>query len=557
MKDGNAAQAINLLSNDIHRFDLALLHLNDFFQHPIGSIIAGYFIYNQIRIAAFAGLSMFVLFMPFQAWLGKKVANVRLSTAKRTDKRVQVMLSIVNGIHVIKMYGWEHAFSKVVNEIRKFEVKAIARGYNIRATLLSFEMLSKLAIFLSLVIYVMTGHEINARKAFIVIGYFDYIHRALLIWWPEAIAFLSEGYVSVKRIEQFLLLNVEGRRPIDGEVELESKSSEKGIVLRDASANWMQECSIVGIVKVDFNTKGHSLFAITGHVGSGKTSFLEVILKELPLMSGDLEVNGTVSYAAQQSWVFEGSVRNNIIFTEPFDEERYKEVTRVCSLERDFELMLHGDQTIAGDRGVSLSGGQKARVNLARAIYKQADIYLLDDPLSAVDPQVCKFIFNQCIKSFLKDKIVILVTHQLQFLSQVDHIVVMSHGRFQQSFDDLQSADVEFQKILESYKDKKSDEKKKKTEVKEAVIAVKGKKNVEQKVAKEVQQLGKVQSSVYKDYFSSVNSYVMVGCVGFLFLSTQIVDSCLSIFISIWLVESSKFNEFFDKTFGMVSLILG
>lgn len=531
MSDGMSGQAINLLSNDIARFDLALSAINDFWQNPIGSAVAGYLIFDQIGVAAFAGLTIFVLFLPLQAWLGKKSANVRLSTAKRTDKRVRIMLSILSGIHVIKMFGWERSFAKVVNDIRKREVKAIARGYNIRATLLSFEILSKVAIFLSLVTYVATGHEITARKAFIVIAFFDYIHRTLIYFWPETIIFISEGYISTKRIEEFLLLN----HSKGGEVVVEGKSAEPRIMLRNATAFWNQEATSVGVHKINFDTSNHKLIAVTGHVGSGKTSLLEVLLQELPLIDGVLEVSGTVSYAAQQSWVFEGSVRNNIIFTEEFDEARYKLVSRACSLERDFELMPHGDQTIVGERGVSLSGGQRARVNLARAVYKTADIYLLDDPLSAVDPHVCKHIFEECIKGFLKRKIVVLVTHQLQFLSDFDNILVMSHGKIQMqgTYDAVQGADVEFQKILESYKvGVKKSRKSGKEETKTKLPT--SKTNVEQKVVKEAQQLGKVKSTVYKDYMKAVNSIGFVAFVVVLFIFTQIVDSCLSIFISIW-----------------------
>lgn len=533
--DGISGTAINLLSNDITRFDLALSTINEFWQHPIGATIAGYFIINQIGLAALPGLLIFILYMPFQAWMGKKSANIRLSTAKRTDKRVRVMLSILSGIHVIKMYGWEQAFSKVINNIRKVEIKAIARGYNIRATILSFEILSKVAIFLSLVSYVLMGREITARKAFIVIAYFDYIYRSLLYFWPESITFVSEGLVSTSRIEEFLLLNVEKRRAIHGESKDDKKMKQNGIILNDATAYWNQEYSAIGIYKVNFDTASHKLIAITGHVGSGKTSLLEVMLKELPLVNGDLQINGTISYAAQQSWVFEGSVRSNIIFTEPFNEELYREVTRVCSLDRDFELMPHGDQTIVGDRGVSLSGGQRARVNLARAVYKTADIYLLDDPLSAVDPHVCRTIFEECVKGFLKDKIVIIVTHQLQYLSDCNHIVVMNRGQIQTqgSYYEIKVFDGEFKQMLDSFKEN-STSADKTDEIKQVKAVEIFQKNDQQKVEKEAQQLGKVQSTVYKDYFKAVNSRTFVSFVIILFIMTQIIDSCLSIFISIW-----------------------
>ena len=138
-----------------------------------------------------------------------------------------------------------------------------------------------------------------------------------------------------------------------------------------------------------------------GAVGSGKTSLLQAILGELEIDTGHLEVRGVVSYASQEAWLFGGSIKSNIIFVEEYNEIRYRQVIKVCALERDFELLIHRDDTIVGERGISLSGGQKARINLARCIYKKADIYLLDDPLSAVDTHVGKHIFKQCIQDFL------------------------------------------------------------------------------------------------------------------------------------------------------------
>lgn len=139
------------------------------------------------------------------------------------------------------------------------------------------------------------------------------------------------------------------------------------------------------------------LLAVIGPVGSGKSSLLQVILQELPLIEGNLTVNGKISYASQEPWLFAGSVRQNILFGLPMDRVKYKTVIKKCALERDFRLLPYGDKTIVGDRGVSLSGGQRARINLARAVYKEADIYLLDDPLSAVDTHVGKELFEQCI----------------------------------------------------------------------------------------------------------------------------------------------------------------
>lgn len=302
------------------------------------------------------------------------------------------------------MYGWENAFAKSVNAIRSFETRAIAKGYYIRATLLSLVFLPSFAVFATLVMYVLMGNSITAVKAFVTIAYFNYVRASLVEFWPMAVTSVAEGWVSLRRVEEFLLQQI----PHKSTRQLRKKSVrihslQNGIFMRSATAYWNQdEDNKVGIVSVDLEIEKQALVAVVGQVGSGKTTLLEVILKELPLTDGDMDVTGTLSYAAQLPWIFEGSVKKNILFTEELDDKRYKTVLNVCALERDLELFPHGDETIVGDRGISLSGGQKARINLARAVYKRADIYLLDDPLSAVDAHVGKHIFEKCIREFLK-----------------------------------------------------------------------------------------------------------------------------------------------------------
>lgn len=326
-----------------------------------------------------------------------------MKSATRTDSRVKFMFSILNGIQIIKMYAWENSFRKIINAVRKKEVAAIGKSLNIKAAILSFQISTEIAIFLSLVAYVLMGNSITAQKAFVTIAYFNYINHGLIEYWPMALTSVAEGIVSIRRVQDFLLHKVSAKVPGEVPKAQENSSLNHGVKFHNATAYWNQDgSSNIGIFSVDLNIGKENLTAIVGQVGSGKSTLLEVILKELPLTDGVMEVNGVISYASQQSWIFEGSIKNNIVFTNKLDEKRYKAVVQACALERDFELFTHGDETIVGDRGMNLSGGQKARVNLARAIYKTADIYLLDDPLSAVDVNVGNHIFEKCIKEFLK-----------------------------------------------------------------------------------------------------------------------------------------------------------
>lgn len=178
-------------------------------------------------------------------------------------------------------------------------------------------------------------------------------------------------------------------------------------------------------------------------------------MSELPVTDGDVIVQGDLSYAAQEPWLFTGTVRNNILFGEEFDRKRYQNVTKCCALMTDFEQLENGDKTIVGERGASLSGGQRARISLARAIYKPANIYLLDDPLSAVDAHVGRHLFDEVIgpKGRLANEKAtrVLVTHQIHFLTEADWIVIIENGRVsrQGTYSDLMSSELDFAKLLE------------------------------------------------------------------------------------------------------------
>lgn len=231
--------------------------------------------------------------------------------------------------------------------------------------------------------------------------------------------------------------------------EMEIIEPETNVVeMINVDATWTGDYKHRTLTELNIKIKSGKLYAIIGAVGSGKSSILQLLLGELPIYSGDVLINGDVSYGSQESWLFSGTVRNNILFGLPYDKLRYQDTVKHCALLTDFQQLPHGDKTFVGERGSALSGGQRARVSLARAVYKNASIYLLDDPLSAVDSHVGKHLFDECIgpRGFLARQRAtrILVTHQVHFLKDADWIIVMDQGAVlrQGTFDEVMDIDL-------------------------------------------------------------------------------------------------------------------
>ncbi|KAF9426815.1 hypothetical protein BGZ94_005973 [Podila epigama] len=208
---------------------------------------------------------------------------------------------------------------------------------------------------------------------------------------------------------------------------------------------------------VNLTLRRNELLAIVGPVGCGKSSFCMALLQEMPLVSGAFALakqdkgRVSMSYSAQAPWIFAGSIKSNILFGSPFDPERYDKVIKACELTRDLSLFPQGDLTIIGERGVTLSGGQRARVSLARAAYRDSDLYILDDPLSAVDPKVGRALFENCINGLLKDKARVLVTHQLQYIKDCETVIVLEQGQVTHTgrVDDVMQEEVVIEKVIE------------------------------------------------------------------------------------------------------------
>uniref|UniRef100_A0A0K2T7J4 ATP-binding cassette sub-family C member 4 n=1 Tax=Lepeophtheirus salmonis TaxID=72036 RepID=A0A0K2T7J4_LEPSM len=421
-------QMVNLLSNDVNRFDNSTVFLQYLWVAPIQFIcvmlITSYF----AGIEAVAGGALLIFFIFFQTYMGKMFSKLRLMTASKTDIRIQIMNEILDGIKVIKMYAWETPFVQLVTNARKNEMSVIKQTAGCKSFNYAFFSTSSrfvlLPVFLLMVLF---GVEINAQKIFLIFGLFDAIKLPLTHFFPSAISASSEALVSMKRIEEFLLLNE--LRDVQSKINhviLPGRYEPLTVEVTKISGKWLDSSNEFTLKNISFSVEIGELCAIIGPVGCGKSTIIQSLLGEFPVSYGEINIKGRISYASQEAWIFSGSVRQNILMGKPLIDKRYREVIRVCALEHDVREWPDGDYTFVGEKGISLSGGQKSRINLARCVYASADIYILDDPLSAVDPHVGQQLFDTCIQKFLSDKTVILVTHQLQFLKNANNIILLN-----------------------------------------------------------------------------------------------------------------------------------
>uniref|UniRef100_A0A3Q0SPS2 ATP-binding cassette, sub-family C (CFTR/MRP), member 4 n=1 Tax=Amphilophus citrinellus TaxID=61819 RepID=A0A3Q0SPS2_AMPCI len=386
-------QIVNLLSNDVNKFDEVTIFLHYLWVGPFQAAAVVALLWYEIGPSCLAGMGVLLILMPAQSMFGRLFSKFRSKTAVLTDSRIRTMNEVVSGIRIIKMYAWEKPFTALVSEVRRKEISKIMKSSYLRGlNMSSFFCASKLIVFVTFTLYVLLGNIISASRVFVAVSLYSSVRLTVTLFFPNAIEKLFESRVSVRRIQEFLMLD-EIRK---NTVALPPEEKDAAVEIQDLTCYWDKSLDAPTLQSISLSLSSNQLLAVIGPVGAGKSSLLSSILGELPAEKGVLKVAGQLTYAAQQPWVFPGTIRSNILFGKELNPQKYERVIRACALKRDLELLPDGDQTLIGDRGATLSGGQKARVNLARAVYQDADIYILDDPLSAVDAEVGRHLFEQC-----------------------------------------------------------------------------------------------------------------------------------------------------------------
>ncbi|KAJ8983684.1 hypothetical protein NQ317_003472 [Molorchus minor] len=533
-------QMVNLLSNDVGKFDFAVTYIYNFWVTPIETGVIMYFLYQYVGPTGLVGVCFLILFMFPQMFMGKKISQYRSRIAKCTDERVHLMGEILNGIQVIKMYNWEKSFAKLVVLSRKMEMKQIWAASIIRAIMNTcITVLHRTAIYLCVLTYILTGNIINATYVYTISSFYGILRQILTLYIPRAVSQFAETKTSLNRIQHFLShqeialnknANIELNRKLTE--DFKSKDFDEGTVhLENVSVKPQDTAPEYLLKNITFDVIPGQLVAIVGKVGSGKTTLLHTILREFVPVEGSVHVSGSISYASQEPWLFEGTIRQNIIFGENFNIEKYNEVVKACDLEKDFSSFPYKDQSLVG----ALSGGQRARVNLARALYKNAEVYLLDDPLSSVDARVGKHLFNECICGYLKGKCVVLVTNQLQYLKNVHNIYLIQNGKIQGTgaYDELKQVSLEFSELLMEHKDEEK-------QANESVVIEReiksnyNKSGEKQTEEKEQRSSGKISKSVYTNYLRAGGSCCSAILVLTLFFVAQVLASVADYFIILW-----------------------
>ncbi|XP_047464661.1 ATP-binding cassette sub-family C member 3 isoform X1 [Mugil cephalus] len=451
-RSSTVGEVVNLMSVDAQRFMDLTTFLNMLWSAPLQIMLALYFLWQNLGPSVLAGVAVMIMLIPFNAVIAMKTRAYQVEQMQHKDSRIKLMNEILNGIKVLKLYAWENSFRDKVLAIRQKELNVLRKTAYLGAlSTMAWTSAPFLVALTTFAVYVTVDENnvLDAEKAFVSLSLFN-ILRFPLNMLPQVISSIVQASVSLKRIQTFL-----SHDELDPDsVDRKNAGTEYAVTVVNGKYTWAKEDPPV-LHNINIMVPQGSLLAVVGHVGCGKSSLISALLGEMEKVEGEISVRGSVAYVPQQAWIQNATLRDNILFGKPYNEQKYRCVLEACALTPDLQVLPGGDMTEIGEKGINLSGGQRQRVSLARALYSDADVYLLDDPLSAVDAHVSKHIFDNLIgpEGVLKGKTRILVTHGISFLPQVDNIVVIVEGRVSEmgSYQELLKQNGAFAEFLRNY----------------------------------------------------------------------------------------------------------
>ncbi|KAL3667606.1 hypothetical protein V7S43_007160 [Phytophthora oleae] len=498
------------------------------------------------QMGAYVGLavavtSVAIMYVAFTT--SKHIGIYRRRISKISANRVKLTNEVLLGIRVIKFYAWEDSINETIREIRDQEV-ALMRRYNylrlINAVLMFLApTILNMVCFL---VYILLGNTLDVATAFVILALTNACKMAFSIFANASVA-VSEAITSTGRLSDFLV-----SEEVDEALHELNQNHDKAIIsFQDAALQWVEDSPVPTLSRITFTLHPGSLTVVVGPVGSGKSSLVNAILGEMHQLSGTRVVRGDAAYASQQAWIQNQTVRDNILFGELYDSEHYQRVVEACQLLPDFDMLEQGDQTEIGERGINLSGGQKARVGVARAMYRarKFDFVLLDDPLSALDVHVANAVFSDGLMGIAQGltRLLVLNSHY-HLLQYADRVLVMSDG---QIVGDGTLAELkgEFSFLASSPRAKgvKTDNEHENSDgqrsVEVALVTEKEKKtdkSSKKLIVEEDRRVGSVRLKTYVNYLfaSEWNGYVLSATILVLFTVAQVALFFCDWFLSQW-----------------------
>ncbi|KAJ8086007.1 hypothetical protein PM082_004826 [Marasmius tenuissimus] len=575
---------MNHISTDVSRIDFCAGFFHMSWTAPIQMIICLILLLINLGPSALAGFGFFILITPIQTYCMRQMFKLRAKSMGWTDKRAKLLQELLNGMKVIKFFAWEVPFLNRITLFRGNEMKYIRTLLLVRSAINAVAMsLPALASVLAFVTYSLSGHDLDPADVFASLTLFNLL-RLPLMMLPVSLSSIADAANATNRlypvfeaeileetriVDQVLSNAIEVKaatwswdapppEPEDKKALKKAAAAAKKHGSRPATANEEKpaEFEPFKVKNVSMNIPRGQLVAVVGRVGSGKSSLLQGLIGEMRRTEGSVKFGGSVGYCPQSAWIQNATIRENVTFGRPFEEDRYWKAIRDSCLESDLEMLPYGDMTEVGEKGISLSGGQKQRLNICRAIYCNTDIQIFDDPLSALDAHVGKAVFRNVLLNAPAGKTRVLVTHALHFLPQVDYIYVVSDGRIVEegSYADLMASGNEFSVFINEFgsKEEKKEEEEEEEKAVEKVVGGEDEAATEKKkkaaavagaamMQAEERNTGAIDGSVYKEYIQAGKGEFIVP---FLLVSLCLVQGA-TVMSSYWLVywQEDKFRE--------------
>nr|GEX96519.1 ABC transporter C family member 8 [Tanacetum cinerariifolium] len=390
-KRHSTGEVVNYIAVDAYRMGDFPMWFHVSWSAFIQLLLAIGVLFSIVGIGVLPGLAPIIICGLLNLPFAKAIQKCQLEFMVAQDKRLRSTSEILNNMKIIKLQSWEEKFKKTIESCRDTEFHWLRDA--------QFKK-----VYCTMITSFLVDDELKDNK------------------------------MTTKQ---------------------ETENSGNSIKIQDGDFVWEPESTTPTLRNVNLEVKRGHKVAVCGSVGAGKSSMLYAILGEISKTSGAVDVSGSIAYVSQTSWIQSGTIQDNIMYGKPMNRSMYEKAIKACALDKDIEAFKHGDLTEIGQRGLNMSGGQKQRIQLARAVYNDADIYLLDDPFSAVDAHTAASLFNDCVMTCLEGKTVILVTHQVEFLSSVDTILVMKDGQVTQSgtYEELLTEGTAFEQLVNAHKD--------------------------------------------------------------------------------------------------------